>query len=235
LCGPSAMAVSAERKPAPISAAGILKASQGRLPAFLTCLREQKVALIGAHRGGPLPEFPENALATLERTVSMIPVFLEVDVQQSFDDQLLLNHDPVLERNTVGHGTISEMRWASISKLKLRDQTGQPTEYTAPLLKDALAWADGRALLLLDVKPRTDQQLLIDTIREAGAIDRVMFLSYTIRQALTLRRIYPEAVIALPVFDQRAFDAAQSAGLLNDRLVAMVRPDNVGPEFIAKL
>ena len=174
-------------------------------------------------------------MATLERTTSMLPVFLEIDVQQTFDDVLFLNHDPVLPRNTVGHGTIREMRWAQIAPLKLRDQTGQPTEYTAPLLVDVLKWADGRALLLLDIKPATEPELLAAAIREAGAEDRVMLLAYTIRQAQALRKQMPDAVVALPVFDRDGMDAAKAAGLLNNRLLAMVRPHTVNANFIADL
>ncbi len=162
-------------------------------------------------------------------------MFLEIDVQQTFDEQLFLNHDSVLQRNTVGYGTIGDMRWAQIAPLKLRDQTGQPTEYTPPLLLDALKWADGRALLLLDVKPGTDQALLVKLVREASAEGRVMFLSYTIKQALALRALLPDAVVALPVFDRVGLEAAKTAGLVNNRLLAMTRPDRVDERFVPEL
>ncbi|UYY57108.1 glycerophosphodiester phosphodiesterase family protein [Sphingomonas sp. S2-65] len=217
------------------TAAGIARAAQAGIPKLLACLRNERVPLIGAHRGGPIPEFPENALATFERTAGLIPVFLEIDVQQSFDDQLFLNHDPVLERNMVGYGTIRDMRWAQIAPLKLRDQTGQPTGYTAPLLADALKWADGRALLLLDVKPATDPELLVQAVRAAGAEGRVMYLAYTIKQALGLRKLLPDAVVALPVFDRAGLEAAKTAGLVGDKLLAMVRPDRADAGMIPEL
>lgn len=217
------------------TAAGIARAAQAGIPKLLACLRTQRVPLIGAHRGGPIPEFPENALATFERTAGLVPVFLEIDVQQTFDDQLLLNHDPVLERNMVGNGTIRDMRWAQIASLKLRDQTGQPTGYSPPPLAEALKWANGRALLLLDVKPATDPELLVEAVRAAGAETRVMYLAYTIKQAQKLRMLVPEAVVAVPVFDRLGFDAAKAAGLMNEKLLAMVRPDRVDDSLIPEI
>lgn len=217
------------------TASAIANAADGGIPALLACLRAEEIPLIGAHRGGPIPEFPENALATLERTTEMAPVFLEVDVQQTFDDQLFLNHDPVLARNTVGHGTIREMRWSRIESLRLRDQTGQPTAYTAPKLSEVLAWAEGNALLLLDVKPTTETDLLVQAVRDAGAEARTMYLTYTIKQALSLRALLPEAVIALPMFDRESLVAAQQAGLVDERLLAMVRPRAVDERFIPEL
>lgn len=80
------------------TSAGISKAASGRLPAFLACLQKQKTAIVVAHRGGPLAEHPENAIVTFDYTTSLAPVFLEVDVQQTVDDVLFLEHDGVLER-----------------------------------------------------------------------------------------------------------------------------------------
>lgn len=215
------------------TAAGIARAAKGRLPALLACLREQKVPLIGAHRGGPIPEYPENALSTFQRTTAMIPVFLEIDIQQTFDDKLFLNHDPVLERNTTGFGAIGDRMWADVAKLKLRDQTGQPGDQSPILLADALKWADGHALLLLDTKPATDPEMIIAAVRDAGAEDRVMYLAYTLKQFQKMRAAAPDAVIALPLFSRAALDAAKAAGVLDGKLLAMARPGQVDDAFIA--
>lgn len=235
IAGALLLSNSAIAQPQNPTAAGISRTANQGVAELLSCLRKEEIPLIGAHRGGPLPEYPENAMATLQRTTEMLPVFLEIDIQQSFDDQLFLNHDPVLHRNMVGYGTISEMRWAQIAPLKLRDQSGQPTEYTAPLLKDVLTWADGRALLLLDVKPSTEAALLAEIVKSAGAEHKVMLLAYTIKQAQAIRELMPDTVIALPVYNREALEAAKAAGLVNDHLLAMARPSNVDDQFIPDL
>jgi glycerophosphoryl diester phosphodiesterase len=213
----------------------IVNAAKGRLPELMTCLRQQKVPLVGAHRGGPLTEYPENVIATLERTTSMVPVFIETDVQQTADGVLFQNHDDVLDRNTTGKGAIRQQTWAEISKLQVRDPTAYPTVYKPNLLSELLAWADGRALIFLDVKPQTDPDLLMAEIGKAKAFDRVFFLSYTIAQAQGVRQRRPDAVVAVPIFDREALAKVKAAGLISDHLVAMVRPDKVDASFIPEL
>lgn len=227
-------AVSAQAAITPTSA-GIARAADGQLPKLLACLRTQKIALVGAHRGGPIPEHPENALATMIRTTSLVPVFIETDVQQTSDGVLFQNHDDVLERNMVGKGVIRQMTWAQISALKLRDQTGQPTAYAAPLLADLLTWADGKALLFLDVKPQTDADLLVKAVTAAKADGRVMYLAYTIDQALALRQRRPQAVLALPMYDRAQFEKAKAAGLVGPNTVAMLRPAKADAALISEL
>jgi len=230
------VATSASAAPPPVpTSAAIAKAAEGRLPELLACLREQKVALVGAHRGGPLAEHPENATATFAYTTSLAPVFIETDVQQTFDGVLFMNHDGVLDRNTTGHGVIAEQPWARISQLKQRDPTGQPTAYSPQTLAEVLAFAKDRVLLLLDVKPQTDAELLMAEVDKAGAGARVMFLAYTIPQAQAFRRLKPDAVVALPMFDREQLAKAKAAGLVDGKLLAMVRPADVDANFIPEL
>jgi glycerophosphoryl diester phosphodiesterase len=217
------------------TSADIVKAADGRIPQFMSCLREQKVALVGAHRGGPLAEHPENSTVTFDFTTSLAPVFIETDVQQTFDGVLFMNHDGVLDRNTTGHGVIAEQPWARIAKLKQRDPTGQPVDQSPQTLAEVLAFAKDRVLLLLDVKPQTDASLLMAEVDKAGAAGRVMFLAYTIPQAQALRRAAPDAVLALPVFDREQLAKAKAAGLVDGKLLAMVRPGQVDATFIPEL
>ena len=217
------------------TSADIVKAAEGRIPQLMSCLREQKVALVGAHRGGPLAEHPENSTITFDFTTSLAPVFIETDVQQTFDGVLFMNHDGVLDRNTTGHGVIAEQPWARIAKLTQRDPTGQPVDQRPQTLAEVLTFAKDRVLLLLDVKPQTDASLLMAEVEKAGAGGRVMFLAYTIPQAQALRRAKPDAVLAMPVFDREQLAKVKAAGLVDGKLLAMVRPTEVDAKFIPEL
>ena len=213
------------------TAADIVRGAEGRIPAFLACLRDRKVALVGAHRGGPLPEYPENAIVTMERTTALVPVFIETDVQESADGVLFMNHDDVLGRNTAGTGNIADHSWAQIAALQLRDPTGQPTDYKAPLFYDLLVWAKERALIFIDMKPKTNVDRVLEQVDRAGAEGRVMYLAYTIPQAQALLQRRPNAVFALPIFNQAHFDAARVAGLLTPNLMAMVPLAKADPKL----
>lgn len=215
-----------------LTSADLLRAADGRLPQFLACLKEHRTSVIGAHRGGPLPEHPENAIVTMTRTGNLVPVFMETDVQQSSDGVLFQNHDDVLDRNTTGKGKIADQTWAQISKLKQRDTTAAPTIYAPPLLSEVLDWAKDRSLLLLDVKPNTDPALVIGEVEKAKADGRVMYLAYTIEEAQGFRKLRPDAIVALPMFDRANLEAAKAAGLMDHRLLAMVRPAAADAAFI---
>lgn len=231
LTAPGALSPVAAQIAAPTSA-DIVKGVEGRIPAFLGCMRDQKIALVGAHRGGPLPEYPENAISTMERTTGLVPVFIETDVQESADGILFMNHDDVLGRNTTGTGNIADHSWAEIAALQLRDPTGQPTEYKAPLFYDLLTWAKDRALIFIDMKPKTNVDRVLEQVDKAGAEGRVMYLAYTIPQAQALLQRRPDAVFALPVFNQSHFDAAKAAGLLTPNLMAMVPVAKADPKLV---
>lgn len=231
LAGTVALPPAVAQVSAPTSAQ-IVRAAEGRIPAFLQCLRTQNVALVGAHRGGPLAEYPENAIATMERTTSLVPVFIETDVQESADGVLFMNHDDVLGRNTTGTGAIADQNWAEISALKLRDPTAQPTDYSPPLFFDVLTWAKDRALIFIDVKPKTNVDKVVEQVSKAKADGRVMYLSYTVEQAKALLQRRPDAVFALPIFNQQHFDRAKAAGLLGPNLMAMVPVGKVDPALV---
>jgi len=223
------------RASASLTAAGLVRAYEGRLPELLSCLREKRIALIGAHRGGPLPEYPENAIATMERTASRVPVFIETDVQQTSDGVLFMNHDDSLERNTTGKGLIREHTWAEIKNLKQRDTTDRPTIYRPPLLVEVLRWAEGRALVLLDVKPDTDIDLLVSDVKKAKADGRVMYLAYTVEQGLGILTRLPNAVLVMPVLDRSTLTEVKKAGLVSPRLIAIARFNQDDADFFRDL
>lgn len=107
---------------------------------------------VAAHRGGPRPGFPENCLATFEDTLRRTWASLEIDPRLTRDGQLVLHHDPTLERTTTGRGKVSDFTLAELQQLRLKDPSGAVTRFPMPTLDEALEWARGRTLLVLDQK-----------------------------------------------------------------------------------
>ncbi|MFM1769159.1 MAG: putative glycerophosphoryl diester phosphodiesterase 1 [Verrucomicrobiota bacterium] len=107
---------------------------------------------VAAHRGGPRPGFPENCLATFENTLRQTWASLEIDPRLTRDGHLVLHHDPTLERTTTGRGKVSEFTLAELRQLRLKDPSGAVTPFRIPTLDEALEWARGRTLLVLDQK-----------------------------------------------------------------------------------
>ncbi len=109
-----------------------------------------KAALVAAHRGGALL-WPENSLLAFRNAAETLGAdFLEFDVHLSKDDEVVVIHDPTLDRTTTGRGPVRERTLAELRALRLRDRIGAVTDETVPALDDvvALAMRTGRQMLL---------------------------------------------------------------------------------------
>lgn len=183
------------------------------LSGFFDCVRQRGAALISAHRGGPAPGYPENALETLQHTSALAPVALEVDVARTADGVLVLLHDDTLERTTTGQGRLADLRFAQLAEVRLRDPDGRVTEYRIPRLADVLAWAKGRAILQLDIKRSAPLEEVAAAVREAGAENSVLIITYSRADAARLQALAPELHLSASVRTQRDLAALRAAGV----------------------
>jgi len=109
-----------------------------------------RVTKFAAHRGGALL-WPENSLLAFRSAAETLGAdFLEFDVHLSKDGEVIVIHDPTLERTTNGRGTVRDHTLAELRGLRLRDRTGALTEEAVPSLDDVvgLAMRTHRQMLL---------------------------------------------------------------------------------------
>ena len=52
--------------------------------------------------------YPENCIATFEHTLQHTFSILEIDLQFTKDGQIVLHHDPTLDRTTTGTGPVAD-------------------------------------------------------------------------------------------------------------------------------
>lgn len=227
-----ALAACSDPSPKPDAApgAGWFLDPGGDLNAFFDCLEDEGIALVSAHRGGPAPGYPENALETLTRTLSLAPALIEIDVAQSADGVLFLLHDERLERTTTGSGEGAARDWAEIAPLRLEDERGAATAYGPPRLSDALALIKGRTVAQIDFKRSARYEDVIAEIRAAGAEDRVILIAYTLASAKKLHRLAPEMMISLNLASMSHLNAAVAAGVPADRLLGFTGVEAPDPQ-----
>ena len=194
---------------------------------YLRCLDEAGVTIVSGHRGGPEPGFPENAVETFANTLSHGPFLLEVDVRRTADGVYVLMHDETLERTTTGSGRVDATDWETLQTYRLVDNDGEATEFRTPSLAEALAWAEGRALLQLDVKPGVDIAALTRFVAAAGARDRAAVVAYTLEDALAAADADPHVSVSVEITDAERLTALIEGGLDADRLMAWT---GVAPE-----
>lgn len=177
--------------------------------------------LVSAHRGGPAPGYPENALATFERALRLAPALIECDVRLTQDSVLVLLHDETLGRTTTGRGLLQDASLAEVRRLRLVDNHGQVTPFRVPTLREALAWGEGRAVFTLDVKESVPPAAVVRAVRHAEAYNRVVVIVYTLRDLRRYHQLAPRLMLSADVEDVEAAEEALRA-VDPDRLMAFV-------------
>lgn len=108
--------------------------------------------LLAAHRGGSLL-WPENSLLAFRNAIALGADFIEFDVHLSRDGEVVVIHDPTLDRTTTGSGAVKDRPVAELKTLRLKDRSGAVTEETVPTLDEVAAVAAlGKRRMLLEIK-----------------------------------------------------------------------------------
>jgi glycerophosphoryl diester phosphodiesterase len=204
------------------------------LPAFFDCLREGNAIVISAHRGRLSSTMPENTLQAFQNTISSTPALLEVDVGRTRDGVLVLMHDDTVDRTTNGRGTVTEMTAAEFAALRIDDPEIIPPP-PPPTLRQALDWANGRAILELDIKRSVRFEDVVREVEEAGAMGRVVFITYSVNAAARLAELAPEAMIYTTISSARELDTLERRGADLNHIVAWVGSDAPAPGLIEAL
>jgi glycerophosphoryl diester phosphodiesterase len=161
---------------------------------------------VGAHRGGALL-WPENSLLAYRNALALGVDALETDVHLSADGEVIVIHDPTLDRTTTGRGAVARVRLADLASLRLTGLDGSPTDEPVPTLAQLLdAIAPTRADLLLEIKVGADQQRypgieekVLELVRSRGLASRVWLMAFEPETVRRLRDLDPAACTALLV------------------------------------
>jgi glycerophosphoryl diester phosphodiesterase len=121
-------------------------------------------------------------MGAFARAVDLGYRYVETDVHVTADGVLLAFHDERLDRVTDRTGLIRELPYREVEKATVRG--GEPVPRLADLLG---TWPD----LRVNIDPKHDSAVaaLADTIRRAGALDRVCIGSFSDRRIARLRAL----------------------------------------------
>jgi glycerophosphoryl diester phosphodiesterase len=236
-CGESQLGVDAQKGAAASAGWTIDPAAApgGDLNGFFECLEAEGASIVSAHRGGPYPGYPENALETMQALMTQTPAIMEVDVATSADGVLYLNHDDTLDRTTTGAGPTGALSWDEIEKLRLEDNDGRATEFAPTRFSDALRWAEGRTVLQIDFKRSTRYEDVAFEIKRQGAGHRVILIAYSMAAAQKLHALSPDAMISLSLDTQSELNAAVAAGVPDDSIMGFTGIEDPRPRLFSIL
>lgn len=192
--------------------------------------------MISAHRGSRYYEgWPENCIESFEYILSELPAVLEMDLRLSKDSVVFLLHDETLDRTTTGSGKAHEKLWDEIRELQLLDDHGDTTHFNPPSLRDVLKWSEDKAIIKLDIKRNVPFELVIDQIRSADAVNRVIVIVYSLNAARVFNKLAPEVMISLPVRNIAEFEALSKSDLPKNRLIAFTGTRKTDPKVYESL
>jgi glycerophosphoryl diester phosphodiesterase len=144
--------------------------------------RGEKPHFVSAHRGGPLPGFPENCIPTFENTLKNTFAIMEIDPRYTKDSLMVLHHDPALGRTVDGKGLVINYTLAELQKMNLKDSKGNITDLHMPTFDEALEWAKGRTVLVIDQKDVSAKDRLRKA-EEHNCVQNVILIVYSFDDA----------------------------------------------------
>jgi glycerophosphoryl diester phosphodiesterase len=123
---------------------------------------------------------------------------LEVDPRYTKDGEIILHHDATLERTTTGRGRVADFTLAELKQLRLKDPQGNATEFPIPTLDEALEWARGNAILVLDQKdvPAADR---VRKIEQHQAEGYAMLIAYSFKDVQAVYALNPNIMMEVMV------------------------------------
>lgn len=169
---------------------------------------ETKKVLVVAHRGD-WRNAPENSLQAYQNCIDMGVDMIEIDLQKTKDNQLVIMHDRTLDRTTDGKGNVSDYTLAELKKFHLKNGLGRVTFHPIPTLEEVLNLAKGKILINIDKGYdyfKDAYALLVKT----QTVDQVVIKSsYPYAKVKAENGEVLDKVTYMPVVDLNAPDAEQ--------------------------
>ena len=163
---------------------------------------------------GYIGRYPENSLTGLKAAVELGTDWVEFDVRATADHELILMHDPDVDRISNGSGPVNQYTYAELAKLNLSyyeyfiDCSGRkltrPRYEKFPVTRfaDVLESLRGKVFMNIQVYAAdpADQKRICGLFREYNMYDQAYLTMSDYEQARRIRAIDPE--IELCVLDR---------------------------------
>jgi glycerophosphoryl diester phosphodiesterase len=183
------------RERAALACVLVLAVTGFALLAFLVTRGQREVSVI-AHRGASL-EAPENTLAAFRLAIEQGTDFVELDVQESSDGEVVVVHDSDLMKlgggpRKIWETTAAELRATDIGSRVNPRFAGEGV----PTLAEALSVAKGRARVIVELKfyghNRSLEEKVAALVEAAGMEKDCVFMSLDHDMVAKMKRLRPE-------------------------------------------
>ncbi|NJI72500.1 glycerophosphodiester phosphodiesterase family protein [Sphingobacterium kitahiroshimense] len=174
----------------------LFSVAYGQSERLLTKLahKEQHIA---AHRGAH-KQCPENSIASIVEAIELGVSVVEIDIRSTKDGVLILMHDGTVDRTTTGKGKVSNLSYAEIQDMYLRDTpAGAASNDRVPTLKEVLRLCKGKIILDIDFKEEDEKYVAktFELIAAENMEDEVLFFLYDHRLIEKFYRLNPRITL----------------------------------------
>ncbi len=152
-------------------------------------LEKNKVTIF-AHRGASNIA-PENTLRAFQKAVELNAEYIEFDVHQSKDGEIVIKHDAYI---TQLDGKVNFIRDMTLEELKTIDAGDGES---IPTLKELIKIAKGNIGLNCEVKAQKFSKDLIELLKKEDLIETSIFSSFIFSELLKLQKLQPSLNLGL--------------------------------------
>ncbi len=165
-----------------------------------------KRILVIAHRSC-WQQAPENSLAGVRACERLGVDGVELDVRHSRDGVAVIIHDETVDRTTNGHGKVTEMNWAQLSALRLKERGGgqgaRLTDERIPTLTQYLRAARNRLMIVFDVKDWSQDSTFAAISRAGMERQAIFFYECNNDRLLNKVRAFRDRVVMIPIMFEK--------------------------------
>lgn len=161
--------------------------------------------IIFGHRGASISA-PENTLSAFELALQQGASAVELDVMLSKDEQVMVIHDPSVDRTTNGNGRVSEMDCAQLKQLDAGTHFPKYKGERIPTLDEVFDLTQRKFLVNIElknlhsVKDRLVEKV-VDLVVKRKMEETIIFSSYLPANIKKVRKMLPHVPAALLVYD----------------------------------
>ena len=170
---------------------------------------DRKQTKMIAHRGLSGVE-TENTLPSFRRAASGSYFGIETDVHVTSDGQFAVFHDDTTKRMTEGKAefTLEKTAYSTLRSLALPDKWGHndEEEIFIPLLGEYVdVCRSGNKYCVIELKNRFGKKDIVSFvkyIKKTGYLDKMIFISFSDFNCITLRKLLPQAKVQFLTADE---------------------------------
>jgi len=156
--------------------------------------------LVAAHRGGAAL-WPENSLLAFRQALALGVDTLEFDLHLTADGEVVVLHDPTLDRTSTGKGPVRELSLADLASVRLKARDGTVTDERISTFAQVLDLAASTSVELVpEIKIDTTgqrydgiEEKVLALLRSRGLLARATVQAFQRETIRRLRALEPKA------------------------------------------